>query len=62
MPYTHKISRLNFPKERKGMTSDSEKERALQSAKSFTSKSPFFMVTMRPSYVTAKSGLVTKYI
>ncbi|KAM7506959.1 hypothetical protein LguiA_017412 [Lonicera macranthoides] len=58
MAYTHEISCLNFPKGRKGMASDSENERALQSAKAFTSRNPFFMVTIRPSYVTAKSGLV----
>ncbi|KAM7510276.1 hypothetical protein LguiB_009151 [Lonicera macranthoides] len=42
---------------RKQMASEAEKERALQSAKAFTSKNPFFMVIVRPSYVNAKSGV-----
>lgn len=50
------------PAKRKRMASEAEKEKPLQSAISFTSKNPFFMVTLRPSYVTSNSGVVTNHI
>ncbi|KAM7506960.1 hypothetical protein LguiA_017413 [Lonicera macranthoides] len=45
------------PAKRKRVLSVAEKERPPQSARSFTSKKPFFIVTLRPSYVNSNSGV-----
>ncbi|CAK9157297.1 unnamed protein product [Ilex paraguariensis] len=48
--------RSTFPAGRKQLASENGKAKALESAKAFKSKNPFFIVTMRSSYIS--SGLL----